>query len=44
MTIAILFGSVMGEVFGPAPILALSGLITAVAGLSGLFVPAVRDA
>ncbi|MBA3235183.1 MAG: MFS transporter, partial [Chloroflexi bacterium] len=44
MTIAILFGSVLGEVFGPAPILALSGLITAVAGLAGLFVPAVRDA
>ena len=44
MTIAILIGSVLAEVFGPAPILALSGLITVAAGLSGLLVPAVRDA
>ncbi len=44
MTIAMALGSVLGEVFGPAPIIAGFGLLTAAAGLAGLLVPAVRDA
>jgi DHA3 family macrolide efflux protein-like MFS transporter len=44
MTIAMALGSVLGEVFGPAPVIAVFGLVTAAAGLFGLVVPAVRDA
>jgi MFS family permease len=44
MTIAMALGSVLGEVFGPAPVIALFGLVTAGAGLAGFLVPAVRDA
>jgi DHA3 family macrolide efflux protein-like MFS transporter len=44
MTIAMALGSVLGEVFGPAPVIAVFGLVTAAAGLSGLLIPAVRDA
>lgn len=44
MTIAMALGSVLGEVLGPAPVIATFGLVTAVAGLAGLLVPAVRDA
>jgi MFS family permease len=44
MTIAMLLGSVLGEVFGPGPVMALFGLVTIGAGLAGLLVPAVRDA
>jgi len=44
MTIAMAIGSVLGEVFGPAPVIAAFGLLTAAAGLAGLLIPAVRDA
>ena len=44
MTIAMLLGSVLGEVFGPGPVMAAFGLVTIAAGLAGLLVPAVRDA
>ena len=35
---------VLGQVVGPAPVIAVFGLVTVVAGLAGLLVPAVRDA
>jgi MFS family permease len=44
MTIAMLLGAVLGQVFGPAPVMAAFGLVTVAAGLAGLAVPAVRDA
>jgi MFS transporter, DHA3 family, macrolide efflux protein len=44
MTIAMLLGAILGQVFGPAPVIAVFGLVTVVAGLAGLLVPAVRDA
>jgi MFS family permease len=44
MTIAMLLGSVLGQVFGPGPVMAVFGLVTIGAGLAGLLVPAVRDA
>ena len=44
MTIAMLLGSVLGEVLGPGPVIAGFGLVTMGAGLAGLLVPAVRDA
>lgn len=44
MTIAMLVGSVLGQVLGPGPVIAAFGLVTMGAGLAGLLVPAVRDA
>jgi MFS transporter, DHA3 family, macrolide efflux protein len=44
LTLAMLLGSVLGQVFGPAPVMAVFGLLTVGAGLAGLAVPAVRDA
>ena len=44
MTVAMLLGSILGEVFGPGPVMAAFGLVTVAAGLAGLLVPAVRDA
>ena len=44
MTIAMLLGSVLGQIFGPGPVMAVFGLVTVGAGLAGLLVPAVRDA
>jgi hypothetical protein len=44
MTIAMAAGGVLGEVFGAAVVLGAFGLLTVVAGLAGLLVPAVRDA
>ena len=44
MTLAMGLGGVLGEFFGPAPVIAVFGMITLVAALAGLFVPAVRDA
>lgn len=44
MTIAMGVGGVLGEVFGPAPVIGFFGIVTVVAGLAGLLVPAVRDA
>ncbi len=44
MTIAMLLGSILGQLFGPAAVMAAFGLVTIAAGLAGLLVPAVRDA
>jgi DHA3 family macrolide efflux protein-like MFS transporter len=44
MTIAMLIGSVLGQVFGPGPVIAVFGLVTMAAGLAGLAIRAVRDA
>lgn len=44
LTLAMLFGSILGQVFGPGPVMAVFGLVTLGAGLAGLAVPAVRDA
>jgi MFS family permease len=44
MTIALALGSVLGEILGPAPVIAVFGGVTMIAGLAGYLVPAVRDA
>jgi MFS family permease len=44
MTVALLLGSILGEILGPAPVIAVFGVVTLIAGLAGLLVPAVRDA
>ena len=44
MTVATGVGGLLGEAFGAGPVLGVFGLVTIVAGLAGLFVPAVRDA
>jgi hypothetical protein len=44
MTMAMAIGGVLGQVIGIAPVLALSGVASIVAGLAGLLVPAMRDA
>jgi MFS family permease len=44
MTIAMGIGGVLGQAFGAAPVIGVFGLVTVVAGLAGLLVPAVRDA
>jgi MFS family permease len=44
MTLAMGVGGVLGEQFGAAPVIGAFGLVTALAGLAGAFVPAVRDA
>jgi MFS transporter, DHA3 family, macrolide efflux protein len=44
MTLAMGVGGVLGEWFGAGPVLGVFGLLTVVAGLAGLLVPAVRDA
>jgi MFS family permease len=44
MTLAMGVGGILGEIFGPAPVIAAFGLLTLAAGLAGLLVPAVRDA
>jgi DHA3 family macrolide efflux protein-like MFS transporter len=44
MTIAMLIGSVLGQVLGPGPVIAAFGVLTMGAGLVGLAIPAVRDA
>jgi MFS family permease len=44
MTLAMAVGGVLGEVFGAAPVIGALGVVTLVAGLAGLLVPAVRDA
>jgi MFS family permease len=44
MTMAMAIGGVLGQVVGIAPVLALGGLASILAGLAGLFVPAMRDA
>ena len=44
MTMAMAIGGVLGQVVGIAPVLALGGLASILAGLAGLLVPAMRDA
>ena len=44
MTLAMGVGGILAEQFGAGPVIGAFGLVTAVAGLAGLFVPAVRDA
>ena len=44
MTIAMLLGSILGQILGPGPVIAAFGLVTIAAGLAGWLVPAVRDA
>src|SRR4051794_22777809 len=44
MTIAMALGSVLGQVVGPAPVMAVFGLVTVGARLAGLLLPAGRDA
>jgi MFS family permease len=44
MNLSIALGGVLAEVVGVTPVIAVFGLITAGAGIAGLFFPAVRDA
>jgi MFS family permease len=44
MALATAVGGILGELFGPGPVLGAFGLVTVAAGLAGLLVPAVRDA
>jgi MFS family permease len=44
MTMAMAIGGYLALVFGVAPVLVVFGLLTLVAGLAGVLVPAVRDA
>lgn len=44
MTIAMALSGILAQVAGVAPVIGLFGVMTIVAGLAGLFVPAVRDA
>ncbi len=44
MTLAMALGGLLAQVAGPAPVIGVFGLLTMVAGLAGLLVPAVRNA
>jgi MFS family permease len=44
MTLAMGVGGVLGQWFGAGPVLGVFGVVTVLAGLAGLLVPAVRDA
>ena len=44
MTLALGVGAILGQQFGAAAVITASGLLTVVAGVAGLFLPAVRDA
>ena len=44
MTVATAVAGLLANVAGVGPVVAISGLIAAAAGLAGLFVPAIRDA
>jgi MFS family permease len=44
MTVAMGVGAVLGELIGVTAVLAFFGVVTMIAGLAGLFVPAIRDA
>jgi MFS family permease len=44
LTLAMAVGGVLAEVFGAAAVIGAFGLLTLLAGLGGLLVPAVRDA
>ena len=43
MTLAMALGGILAEVAGPAPVIGVFGVLTMVAGLAGLLVPAVRE-
>ena len=44
MTIAMAVGGILGEALGAGVVIGIFGVVTVVAGLAGLLVPAVRDA
>ena len=44
MTLAMGLGGVLGQLFGAPAVIGVFGLVTLVAGLAGLLVPAVRNA
>ncbi len=44
MSVAMVMGGILGEIFGAPPVFVLFGLLTLAAGLAGLLSPAVRDA
>jgi MFS family permease len=44
MTLSIGFGGILAELVGVTPVIAGVGIVTMIAGLAGLLVPAVRDA
>jgi hypothetical protein len=44
MTAAMAVSGLLAEFFGPAPVIGFFGMVTMLAGLAGLFVPAVRRA
>ena len=44
MTLAMALGGLLGEAVGVGPVLAVFGVLTMLAGLAGLLVPAVRNA
>jgi MFS family permease len=44
MTIAMAMGAVLAEFVGVTTVIAFFGIVTMLAGLAGLFVPAIRDA
>jgi MFS family permease len=44
MTIAMGIGGVLAAAFGAAPVIGFFGLVTMLAGVAGVFVPAVREA
>jgi MFS family permease len=44
MTLAIGVGGILAEIVGVTAVIAAAGVVTLVAGLAGLFVPAVREA
>jgi MFS family permease len=44
MTVAMGAGAILGELVGVTFVLAFFGIVTMLAGLAGLFVPAIRDA
>ena len=44
MTLAMGISGLLAEQFGVAPVIGLFGLVSVLAGLGGLFVPALRDA
>ena len=44
MTLSIGLGGVLAEVIGVTTVIAAFGVVTALAGLAGWFVPAVREA
>jgi hypothetical protein len=44
MTIAMALSGILAQAVGVGPVIGLFGVMTMIAGLAGLFVPAVRDA